>query len=341
MADDKGRQMVIYCNFIPNQAQKMRRLLYLLPGLLCSIALMGQKKPLDHSVYDGWQSIGERAISNNGKYVAYAITPQEGDGTLVLQAADNSWKKEIARGYGAVISEDSRFVIFKIRAPFKDTREARIKKKTPNDMPKDSLGIVELGKTDITRIPRVKSFKTPAKGTGQWMAYLLEKALPETPKAAKPDSLTQVNNLLHMADSLARVADSLRGKASEAQSKGLAVLQAPKKEGGKTGSGRGEEVEEGTELVLRNLQTGEEKKFKLVNDYVFSEPGNVLVYKTTRKNSDSESKAALLWVSLPDGKTDTVMRKFNDVKNIAVDENGRQLAFVAERDSVTKALQKF
>ncbi|MDF2191776.1 prolyl oligopeptidase family serine peptidase [Paraflavitalea sp. CAU 1676] len=318
----------------------MRRLIYLLPGLLCSVALMAQKKPLDHSVYDGWQSIGERAISNNGKYVAYAITPQEGDATLVLQAADNSWKKEIARGYGATITEDSRFVVFRIRAPFKDTRDARIKKKTPNDMPKDSLGIIELGKTDLTKIARIKSFKTPVKGTGQWMAYLLEKAVPEASKPAKPDSLTQVNNLLRMADSLVRVADSLRGKVTEAQSKGLAALQAPKREGGRTGRG-GEEVEEGTELVLRNLYTGEEKKFKLVNDYFFSEQGNVLVYKTTRKNGDSLSKAALLWTSLPSGKVDTVMRKFNDIKNIAFDETGAQLAFVAERDSVTKALQKF
>ncbi len=71
---------------------------------------MAQKKPLDHSVYDGWQSIGERAISNNGKYVVYAVTPQEGDGTLVLQAADNSWKKEVPRGYSATITEDNRFV---------------------------------------------------------------------------------------------------------------------------------------------------------------------------------------------------------------------------------------
>jgi hypothetical protein len=30
-----------------------------------------QKKPLDHSVYDAWQSLGEKSMSNNGKIVAY------------------------------------------------------------------------------------------------------------------------------------------------------------------------------------------------------------------------------------------------------------------------------
>ena len=75
---------------------------------------LAQKKPLDHTVYDGWQSIGERAISNDGRYTVYTVTPQEGDATLVIQRTDNSWKKEIARGYNAVITEDNRFVVFRI-----------------------------------------------------------------------------------------------------------------------------------------------------------------------------------------------------------------------------------
>ncbi|WP_315816351.1 hypothetical protein [Paraflavitalea speifideaquila] len=63
--------------------------------------------------------------------------------------------------------------------------------------------------------------------------------------------------------------------------------------------------------------------------------------KTTRKNGDSLSKATLLWTSLPNGKVDTIIRKFNDLKSVTLDEAGTQVAFVAERDSVTKALRKF
>ena len=38
--------------------------------LLFSINLIAQnKKPLDHSVYDGWKAVGERMISNDGKYI--------------------------------------------------------------------------------------------------------------------------------------------------------------------------------------------------------------------------------------------------------------------------------
>jgi len=231
-----------------------------------------QKKTLDHSIYDSWQSIGERAISNDGKFVVYAVNPQEGDGNLYIQATDSSFKKEFPRGYNATISEDNQFVVFRIHPFYKDVRDARIKKKKPEDMPKDSLAIFTLKDWSVVKIPRVKGYKMPEKGSG-WLAFQLEKALPETPKKAALDSLAQVNMLAKMVDSLTRLTDSLRNKLNEVKTRGLAALTPPKKEDKKSLKPE-DPVEEGTELVLRNLQTGEEKRYKLVNDYIFSEKGN-------------------------------------------------------------------
>jgi len=299
-----------------------------------------QKKPLDHSVYDGWQSIGERAISNDGKFVVYAVNPQEGDGTLFIQATDNSFKKEIPRGYNATISEDNKYIVFRIRPFYKDTRDARIKKKKPEDMPKDSLGIFTIGKDDVLKIARVKGYKMPEKGSG-WVAYHLEKALPEAgkPKSA-PDSLTQVNNLARMVDSLQRIADSLRNKLNEVKTNGIGVLATQKKDEKKS-TKPDDPIEEGTELVLRNLNTGEEKRFKLVTEYLFSETGNVLLIETSKKNGDALSNASIVWMNMQNGKSDTVLKRFNDAKSFAFDEAGSQLAFVAERDSSLKSLRKY
>ena len=317
----------------------MKQFVLLLAASASSFLAFSQKKPLDHSVYDGWQNIGDKYISNDGKWAVYAVNVQEGDGMLVVQATDNSYKKEIPRGYNAAITEDSRFVVFRIRPFFKDTREARIKKKTPDQMPKDSLGILEPGRDSLVKIPGVRSYKIPEK-EGGWLAYQLDKAMPDAKGAAAvADSLTRLNNLLHMADSLARAADSLRNKAGEAKLKGMAVLQPPART--KTAARTADIIEEGTELVLRNLATGAEKKYRRVSEYLFSKKGNVLVIETTRKNNDSTSYTALLWLNTASGKTDTIMRSFNEAKNYALDEEGAQLAFVAERDSVAKALQKF
>jgi hypothetical protein len=142
------------------------------------------KKPLDHTVYDAWKSIGERLISNDGQYAVYSINPQEGDGDLIIQRLATQEKKLIARGYSAVITEDSRYVVFKIRPIFQETRQAKIKKKKADDMTKDSIGIVELGKEGIVKFARVKGFKTAEKGFG-YVAYQMEKPLPDTTKKTK------------------------------------------------------------------------------------------------------------------------------------------------------------
>ena len=152
----------------------MQKLFFLFFLFIVSAATAQNKKPLDHTVYDNWKSIGERMISNDGKFVVYAVNPQEGDGELVIQNPVTKYKKTIPRGYSAVITEDSKFLVFKIKPFFQDTRQAKIKKKLPDDMPKDSLGIIELGQDSVLKIAKVKTYKTPEKGSG-WLAYLLEK----------------------------------------------------------------------------------------------------------------------------------------------------------------------
>src|SRR4051812_4525155 len=108
---------------------------FLLSLLLISANSFAQKKPLDHTVYDSWKAIGERLISNDGQFVVYTVNPQEGDGELVIQNPATKYKKTISRGHSPVITEDSRFLIFKIKPFFQDTRQAKIKKKKSDETP--------------------------------------------------------------------------------------------------------------------------------------------------------------------------------------------------------------
>ncbi len=333
----------------------------LLPVLVCfTVHLSAQnKKPIDHAVYDGWKSVGERMISNDGKYIVYAINPQEGDGELVIRSASGPYKKTIARGYGAVITDDSRFVVFKIKPVFQETRQARIKKKKPDEMTKDSIGIIELGKEDVVKIPRVKAFKAPEKGAG-WVAYHLEKPLPDTTKKPKPpvDSVKlQLDKLVKLADSVIRKSiDSVKGRVSNeeviiaAQKAAKEILKRGKDEAwfdesslkdaeGDDPAGAG--ASEGTELVVRRMSDNKERTFKLVSEFYFDKKGTKLLIETSKNSKDSNSKALVLIYNLASEKLDTVMKAFGDAKNFSFDEEGKQLAFVAERDSSAKALQKF
>jgi dipeptidyl aminopeptidase/acylaminoacyl peptidase len=313
------------------------------------------KKPLDHTVYDGWKSVAERAITPNGKYLGYAVNPQEGDGELVVEAYDNpKYRKQVARGANLQFTEDNQHAIFRIRAPFQDTRQAKIKKKRPDEMPKDSLGILELGKDSIVRVGRVKTFKMPEKAGG-WVAYHLEKPLPDTTKkkAVVIDSAKLQRDLLvKLADSIFRKAvDSVKGKATKelveaaAEKAAKELIKRAMKdelvwdaEGDEPG---GASASAGTELVLRRLSDHKTWSFKNVQDYQFDKKGNYLLFETAKNAKDSTSKGLLILVDLKTTKTDTIFRKCQDCNQFAFDENGTQLAFVAETDSSEKALQKF
>ena len=290
--------------------------------------LLAQKKPLDHSVYDGWQSIGERMISNDGKWVVYTITPQEGDADLFIQSTDGTnYKKQISRGYNAVITEDSRFVIFKIKPWYKDTRDARIKKKKPEDMPKDSIGIVELGKENVFKAAKIKSYKTPEKGFG-WVAYQKE-IVPS--KQTTPPTQKTVDSLKRTIDSLSLLVTQLKNIKSGNKDE----FDADDDPATSTN------LNEGSDLILRNLIKGEAKIFKNVVDYTFNTYGQKLVMRISKSLKDSSGINAVLLLDLEKGKLDTILKNGNDFRNFAFTEDGSKLAFVAERDTNKKALQKF
>ena len=334
----------------------------LLPLFLLFIVTVSaqNKKPLTHDVYDGWKSIGERMISNDGRFIVYAVNPQEGDGELVIQNASANYKKIIARGYNAVITEDSRFVVFKIKPIFQETRQAKIKKKKADEMTKDTLAVIELGKEEVVKIPRVKSFKSPEKGAG-WIAYQVEKPLPDTTKKTKTsvyDSIkVKTDMLVKLADSVIRRSiDSIKGKINKeeiiaaaqkaaneilrhADDELLQSLVLAKDADGDDAAGAA--ATEGTDLVVRRMSDNKEKTFKLVSEFYFDKKGTRLLIETTKNSKDSNSKAFVLVYNLQSEKTDTVMKGVNDSKNFAFDEEGNQLIFVAERDSSAKALQKF
>ena len=293
-------------------------------------------------MYDGWQSITERILSNDGKFLAYSVNPQEGDGVLYLQSVQGDAKMAIPRGYTAQFSDNSQYLVLRIKPSFQETRDARVKKKKPDEMPKDTLCYVALNSMKTVKIPRLKSFKLPD-DSGVWLACLLEKSLPDlTPKAkAELDSAARLKQLFATADSILRIADSIRLKGMEAKMKGMSVLQ-PKRDARPAAPKAPEDpIEEGTDLLLINMETGKQETYKLVTEYFFNIKGTSLIIETSKKTGDATVKATVQKLELNNLSKKTIFQSFNDAKGYRMDEMGKQLAFVAERDSAAKSLQKF
>ncbi|HSF45065.1 MAG TPA: hypothetical protein VLA58_03615, partial [Chitinophagaceae bacterium] len=159
------------------------RILCCILFLTLSIEIFAQKKPLDHSVYDQWESIGERKISNNGKWVAYLRSVQEGDDELFVENVEGNNKIRVPRGYNVEFTRDSRFAVMLVKPFFAETREARIKKKKVEDMPKDTLVIITLETGSVEKHGGVRSYKLPEGAPGP-IAYLLHKTVDTSRKQA-------------------------------------------------------------------------------------------------------------------------------------------------------------
>lgn len=170
-------------------------------------AMNGQKKVLDHSVYDAWKSLSNISISNDAKYSAVSINEQEGNNSLLIRNLQNNKKLEVPRAYNYKITPDQKQIIALIKAPYGAIREARIKKTSDEKMPKDSLAIIDLDKFSITKIPNVKNYGI-GKDFANYLAYTIDDTIKIKDKKA-PKSHTLVVRNLYSAkeDSLKNVTD--------------------------------------------------------------------------------------------------------------------------------------
>jgi len=138
------------------QLRKMRAVAVLVFLCLGAVGTNAQqraaalKKPITHDVYDSWKSIQGTKLSRDGVWLVYALTPQDGDGQLVVRNLKTNAEHRAPRGRDATITSDGKFVVFSI-APLKaDVDKARKAKKKPEDMPKPGVGIVDLATGTVT-----------------------------------------------------------------------------------------------------------------------------------------------------------------------------------------------
>jgi len=294
-----------------------------------------EKKPLEHDSYEIWNMINQRAISNDGGWVFLSFGPDEKDRELRIKRLSDNTVYQVERGQSAAFSADSRNVVALIKAFRDSVKQGKRNRLKAEKMPKDSLAIVTLETGDVTRIGRVKSFKMP-KSSGGWLAYLKEKAV--EPDSSAADSSATEEKEEEASETKEGEEEKKAEKPGEKEKK-VEKPEEEEKEGDKKKLKRDTRKKaEGTELVLRNLSTGDERTFADVTTYVFSQVGNWLVFTTASKDSLSD---ALRAVELASGDSVTIMAGPGDFKQTIVDSTGTQVAFVANRDSFTAEQQSY
>jgi len=87
------------------------------------------KKPLTPAVYDNWKSIDASTLSNNGRYAAYEVNAQQGDGRLNFYDLQTNKHDSINRAGGALFSPNSNYFVARVKMSYADQRKKKLAKK--------------------------------------------------------------------------------------------------------------------------------------------------------------------------------------------------------------------
>ncbi|MFA6334634.1 MAG: prolyl oligopeptidase family serine peptidase [Bacteroidales bacterium] len=129
-----------------------------------SLCAFGQKKPLDHSVYDGWKNIGGFGMTEDARFTLFYINAQEGDGCIVAHNLKTGEQNTISRGASYKLTFDGKYAACKIKPKFEESKTAMLKKVKADKMPKDTLGIYNLYTKELKKYPYLKDFKMGKEG---------------------------------------------------------------------------------------------------------------------------------------------------------------------------------
>lgn len=264
-------------------------------------------RPLDHEAYDIWNRIRGQILNADGSWVAYRQVPGDGDATLLLRPSGGGDPVMRARGADHRFSADGGWLIYTIEPLQAEVDQAKLDKKKPDEMPKDSLGVMRVtaGAPEVFSVAHVTGFQLPEDGSG-WVAYKLDKS--ENPEPPEEDESAEV--------------------AEEPEPEPEAGAEA-EAEADPDDDEDDRKKDEGTPLVLRNLETGVEHRFENVMAYAFSKDGERLFY--TASNEDG-SADGVFEVDVSNGQATPVLTGEGKYTQMTLDEEGARVAFLTNRD---------
>jgi len=158
-----------------------------------TLSIAQEKRALTHQDYDGWETVSSEKISKSGQWIGYTVNPQEGDGRLEIASHQNLEQRyTVPRVSQWLFSHNSQFAIGKIIPQADTVRFLKLKKKKADDMPKDSVFIMNLSNGEMEKLARVKSYAIPQKN-GNWIAVHFEKDFPKKVEKKESGDTTKVN----------------------------------------------------------------------------------------------------------------------------------------------------
>lgn len=208
----------------------------------------GVKRPLDIEDVIAYRSMGVATLSPNGQWLAYRMSPTQGDSEVIVKntANDKEIKLAVGEGTGGAMSfsEDSQWLAVGTAATKSAADAAR---RAGRPAAQAGMTLLELSSGKKTDIAKIRRFSFSGEMPG-WIALHRFGADPSTGSGQAPAAAP--------------------GRAGGAPGRGGA--------GGAGGGTAGDTRAKGTDLVLHDLKTGAEINIGNVSEFAFNKSGKIL-----------------------------------------------------------------
>jgi hypothetical protein len=324
---------------------------FVLPLLIAAlpIPLFAQssvrKKVLTQTDWDRWRSIQTPVLSNDGKWAAYTLSPQVGDGEFVVRATIGTTEYRVPAGYigrpnntpGALrqnqggpggggggggpfgararqnspFSADGRYA-FVITQPSKEAVEAAQR---------------------AARAARANGGTGATADTTGGPNSLVILSLPD----GKQTTIAGVRSFRLPKDNgkwlVYSPADTTRRGAGADTANRAGGQAGAANRGGRGGGGARDRRSYGSAIVLRNLETGAEQKIDDVLAYTFDDSAKVLAYTVVSRDS---TKDGAFIRNLSNGTTQALLTGRGNYRAFTFDRAQQQFVFTSDRDEFGK-----
>jgi dipeptidyl aminopeptidase/acylaminoacyl peptidase len=291
----------------------MLRASILLASVTAFSFAFGQKKILDHSVYDGWRSLANVTLSNDGKWVGYIYRPQEGDAVGELRNVVSGKIISLPRVSNWRFTEDSKFLIATHVALQSEVKKAAAARPA-QPAPKNKMVVVDLAKEESKTIDNVSSWSLAAEGSN-WVLYQ-----PDTGTARSAGSEG------------AGPGGSAGGGGRRGQNPGSGAASATQTAPAMQASAEGQKKSEhraGSNYILHRLSDGAESTFANVASATWNEKGSRIALVIS--SADGKTDGIEL-VDPANGAKKEVVRGLGRYTRLTFDKSGDRLAFTTDRD---------
>jgi len=150
--------------------------------VLTALAAFGQTaaKPFTFSDVMKFRSLSDPAISADGRWIAYALQPDRGDGEVRVSSVEGTDAYSLERGTRPVFSRNGRWVAAMVKIPAVDAE------KPAAEQPKTGMALLDLDKGKVVAFDRVERFAFS--DDGRWLATAFFKPEDKSAAGAEPEA---------------------------------------------------------------------------------------------------------------------------------------------------------